>query len=81
MIMFEATCVVLECKSGVSKSGNKYNVALLRVRGENGKEDSIGKVFSDVPLAVNDSEQVLVLGMKPNKEMFFSFRVVGYAKN
>jgi len=38
---------VLECASGVSKKGNAYNIALVRVPSGTGR---VGKVFSDVKL-------------------------------
>jgi len=64
--------IVMECQSGVAKqSGRAYNIALVRVV-EGGR---VGKVFSDVPLAVSDKEQDVDLVLAPNQEMFLTPRV------
>jgi len=65
---------VLECASGVSKAGRAYNIALVRVDGR------VGKVFSDVPLKVEDNIE-LDLSLAPNQEMFLSPRVKGVEEN
>lgn len=61
--------VVLECKSGVSKKGNAYHIALVRIAG------SVGKVFSDVALPVSDKEITVDLQLSSNQEMFLSPRI------
>jgi len=63
--------VVLECKSGVSKKGNAYHIALVRVSG------SVGKVFSDVALPVSDKEISVDLQLASNQEMFLTPRIKG----
>jgi len=63
--------VVLECKSGVSKKGNAYDIALVRVSG------SVGKVFSDVALPVSDKEISVDLQLASNQEMFLTPRIKG----
>lgn len=61
---------VLECQSGVAKkTGNAYNIALVRTDGR------VGKVFSDVPLQVSDREIEVQLVLAPNTEMFLTPRI------
>lgn len=60
---------VLECNSGVSKKGNAYNIALVRVDGR------VGKVFSDVALKPSDKPLEVELELAPNSEMFLSPKV------
>lgn len=62
---------VLECQSGVSKKGNAYNVALVRVPSGKGR---VGKIFSDVALRP-DTDVPVVVEMSPNAEMFLSLRI------
>lgn len=63
--------VVLECKSGISKKGNPYHIALVRVAG------AVGKVFSDLALPVTDKEISVDLVLASNQEMFLSPRIKG----
>jgi len=65
-------CEVLECQSGVAKkTGNAYNIALIRYPVGDGR---VGKVFSDVPLA--PGKQKLELVLKPSSsDMFLSLSV------
>lgn len=63
--------VVLECKSGVSKKGNQYNIALVRVAG------TVGKVFSDVALPVSEKEIAVDMTLGSNQEMFLTPRIKG----
>jgi len=62
---------VLECKNGVSKKGNAYSIALIRVPSGNGR---VGKVFSDTPLEP-DTDVEVELEIAPNSEMFLSPRI------
>jgi len=62
---------VLECNSGVSKKGNAYNIALVRIPSKSGR---VGKIFSDVPLQP-DIDVAVELELAPNAEMFLSPRV------
>jgi len=62
---------VLECQSGVSKKGNAYNIALVKIpAGDLGR---VGKVFSDIPLS--PGKQKLEVELSPNSEMFLSPRI------
>lgn len=68
---------VLECQSGVAKkSGNAYNVALIRIPARDGR---VGKVFSDIPLKP-DTDVEVELEVAPNQEMFLSPRIRGLAE-
>jgi len=69
MINIEAE--VLECKSGVSKTGRAYNIALIRANGV------VGKLFSDVPLTVSSGPQTLQIELSSNNELFLSPKVKG----
>jgi len=62
---------VLECQSGVSKKGNAYNVALVRIPARDGR---VGKLFSDVKLEP-DTDVKVELDIAPNAEMFLSPRI------
>lgn len=55
---------VLECKSGTSKKGNPYNIALIRAEGR------VGRVFSDVPL--KEGECVVEIQLAPNQQLYLS---------
>jgi len=68
---------VLECNSGVSKKGNAYNIALVRMPSGNGR---VGKVFSDVPLQ-SDTDVEVELELAPNSEMFLSPRIKSVVKD
>lgn len=68
---------VLECKGGVSKKGNAYNIALVRVPSGNGR---VGKVFSDVALEP-DTDVEVELDISPNQEMFLSPRIKSLLKD
>jgi len=61
---------VMECSSGVSKKGNAYNVALVRIPAKDGR---VGKIFSDVALPVGTVSVEFELA--PNSEMFLSPRI------
>jgi len=67
---------VLECKGGVSKKGNAYNIALVRIPARDGR---VGKIFSDVALEP-DTDVEVVLEIAPNAEMFLSPRIKSLAK-
>lgn len=60
---------VLACQSGVSKKGNAYNIALVRV------DDKVGKVFSDISLPVSNKIVNVDLDLSPNTEMFLGPRI------
>jgi len=62
---------VLECQSGVSKKGNAYNIALVRVPSGVGR---VGKLFSDIKLEP-DTDVEVNLEIAPNAEMFLSPRI------
>jgi len=66
---------VLECQSGMSKKGNAYNVALVRIPARDGR---VGKLFSDVKLEP-DTDVDVELVISPNAEMFLSPRIKGLA--
>jgi len=62
---------VLESKTGTSKRGNAYTIALVRLPAGEGR---VGKVFSDVGLEVANDVMVEV-ALEPNTEMFLSPRI------
>lgn len=64
---------ILECKSGVSKKGNAYNIALIQT------DDGVGKVFSDLPFKKNEEVDVDIK-LQANQEMFLSPRIVGLSR-
>jgi hypothetical protein len=64
------TVEVLECKSGVSKKGNAYNIALVR-----GADGNVGKVFSDVALKPSADPIEVNLDLSSNQEMFLTPRI------
>jgi len=58
---------VFECKSGVSKKGNAYNIALVKI------DERMGKVFSDVALPIGVCK--VKIDLSPNTEMFLTPRI------
>jgi len=67
---------VLECQSGVSKKGNAYNIALVRIPARDGR---VGKIFSDIKLEP-DTDVGVVMDVAPNAEMFLSPRIKSLAE-
>lgn len=58
---------VFECNSGISKKGNPYNIALVRIDGK------VGKLFSDV--ALPSGKVKVEVEMSANREMFLTPKI------
>jgi len=67
--MFEVRIDVFECKSGVSKKGNAYHIALVKFQG-----GAVGKIFSDVSIPTGNDLLVKV-DLSTNQEMFLTPRI------